>query len=101
MIDAENTCLTYIPINENMEMPPGTATPASIIERFIRKASHHVIFNRCPCRSENGCKDSDPNFGCTLIGEATRNIDPEVGRHVSMEEALEHLHQTPEMRPVS
>jgi len=101
VLDSENTNLTYLPIYENIELPAGAAAPYSIIEHFIREAGHHVILNRCPCRSELGCRDFDPDFGCTFLGEAARDVDPEVGRHVSMEEALEHLDQAREMGLIS
>lgn len=101
IIDYRNTNLTYVPIYQEMELPAGTAAPISVVEHFIREASHHVILHRCPCRSENGCRDFDPFFGCTFLGPAARDVDPEVGRHVSMEEALEHLHRATEMGLVS
>ncbi|OGO06239.1 MAG: hypothetical protein A2Z76_02765 [Chloroflexi bacterium RBG_13_56_8b] len=96
-----STTLTYLPIYENIQLGAGVAAPYSIIESFIREASHHVILHRCPCRSENHCEDFDPYFGCTFIGEATREVNPEVGRHVSMEEALEHLKQATEAGLIS
>ncbi len=101
VLDADNTCLTYVPIYEDLELPAGVAAPVSVIEHFIREASHHLILSRCPCRSENGCKDFDPYFGCTFLGPAVLDVDPEVGRLVSMEEALEHLRQATEAGLVS
>ncbi|MGQ9475995.1 MAG: 4Fe-4S binding protein [Actinomycetota bacterium] len=101
IIDYRNTNLTYVPIYQEMELPAGTAAPLSVIEHFIREAAHHVILHRCPCRSENGCRDFDPYFGCTFLGPAARDVDPEVGRHVSAEEALEHLYRATEMGLVS
>ncbi|MBN2026921.1 MAG: 4Fe-4S binding protein [Actinobacteria bacterium] len=100
-LDVDNMTLTYMPVYENIELPVGTAAPTSIIEHFIREASDHLILSRCPCRSENHCKDFDPYFGCTFLGPAVRRVDPEVGRLVSMEEALEHLHQATEMGLIS
>ncbi|MBN2028258.1 MAG: 4Fe-4S binding protein [Actinobacteria bacterium] len=101
VMDADHITLTYIPISEKVELPESSALPTSIIEHFIENACHHMILHRCPCRSENGCKDYDPYFGCTFIGAAARDVDPEVGRHVTKEEALEHLHQATEMGLVS
>lgn len=102
MLDSENLSLTYIPVNVDIELPEGsTVAPTSVIEHFVREASHHVLLNRCPCRSENDCQDYDPSFGCTFLGEAARDVDPAVGRHVSAEEALEHLRQATEMGLVS
>ena len=100
-LDVDNMTLTYIPVYENLELPAGTAAPVSIIEHFIREASHHLILSRCPCRSGNSCSDFDPDFGCTFIGPAVLDVDPEVGRLVSMEEALEHLHQATEAGLIS
>lgn len=101
VIRPEETALTFIPVNENLELPGGSVAPVSIIEHFIREASDHLILSRCPCRSENGCEDFDPDFGCTFLGPAVRDVDPEVGRLVSMEEALEHLRQATEAGLVS
>jgi UDP-glucose 4-epimerase len=101
VLDTDNACLTYMPICENLELPAGAAAPTSIIEHFIREASHHLILSRCPCRSGNSCSDFDPDFGCTFLGEAVLDVDPEVGRLVSMEEALEHLHQATEAGLIS
>ncbi len=93
IIEPESITLTYIPINENIILPESSVAPISIIEQFIKEASHHVILKRCPCRSENNCKSYDPYFGCTFLGEAAKEIDPEVGRHVSAAEALAHLRE--------
>jgi UDP-glucose 4-epimerase len=89
----EGVTLTYIPVYEDLERPEGTVAPLSVIEHFIEEASDHLILSRCPCRSEKGCKDFDPNLGCLFMGPAVRQVDPEVGRLVSREEALEHLHE--------
>lgn len=101
LLDAKNMTLTYIPINQDLEQPESTAAPVSVIEHFINEACHHVILSRCPCRSENGCKDFPGDFGCTFIGAAARDVRPEVGRHVTKEEALEHLHKATEMGLIS
>jgi UDP-glucose 4-epimerase len=100
-LDNENIHLTYIPISEKVELPGSSALPTSIVEHFIEKACHRVILHRCPCRSENGCKDFNPYLGCTFLGSAARDVDPEVGRHVTKEEALEHLRQATEAGLVS
>jgi ferredoxin len=101
VLDVESMNLSYIPIYENIELPSGTAAPISIIEHFITSASHHVILNRCPCRSENGCTQYDQYFGCIFLGDAARGVDPEVGRHVTKQEALDHLHEAAESGLVS
>ncbi len=101
VMDAENINLTYIPISSQIEVPEGTALPSAVIEHFIEKASHHVILYKCPCRTVRECNDFPRDFGCTFMGEGAREIDPEVGRHVSKEEALAHFRQACEMGLVS
>ncbi len=101
LVDPKGVSLTYIPVTERIEVPPGTAVPASIVEDFINKASHHVILHKCPCRTANECEDFPRDFGCTFLGEATRGVDPRLGRHVSREEALEHYRRAREMGLVS
>lgn len=100
-MDADNITLTYIPISEQVELPESNALPRSVVEHFIENACYHVILRRCPCRSENGCEDYDPYFGCTFLGAAARDVDPEVGKHVTKEEALEHLRKATEAGLVS
>jgi hypothetical protein len=97
--ESNNTC--YVPINESIELPPGTVAPAAIIETFIREASDHLILSRCPCRNGSNCMTADESFGCTFLGPAVKEVHPEVGRLVSAEEALEHLHQATEMGLIS
>lgn len=97
----ETMTLTYVPVCEDLELPEGTVAPLSIIEHFINEASDHLILSRCPCRSENGCKEHPGDFGCTFLGPAVRDVDPAVGRLVSREEALEHLREATESGLVS
>lgn len=101
VIDAKTSTITFLPVNEDLELPEGTVAPIGIVEHFINEASHHMILSCCPCRSENGCEKFDPDFGCTFLGPAVRDVDPEVGRLVSREEALDHLHRATEAGLVS
>lgn len=100
-MDADSITLTYIPVYEDLERPPGTVAPTSVIEHFINEASHHLILSCCPCRTGNDCKDFGPDFGCTFLGPAVADVDPEVGRLVTREVALEHLRQANEAGLVS
>jgi NAD-dependent dihydropyrimidine dehydrogenase PreA subunit len=90
VMDAKGTNFTFIPVYEGVEVSGGTALPTSIVEHFINEASHHVILNYCLCRKGNSCKEYDIDLGCLFVGEGAREIEPEVGRHVDIEEALEH-----------
>lgn len=91
VLSPKNANFGYVPVYENVEMPGGTVAPLSIIEHFIEKACHHVILPQCICRRVNNCREYDHNTGCIFLGEAAKGIDPEVGRHVSREEALAHI----------
>lgn len=93
LVKPSETTLTFVPICEELEIPPGSAAPVSIIERFIREASDHLILSKCPCRTQAGCEEFDRDFGCMFLGPAVREVDPEVGRLVSMEESLRHLRE--------
>ena len=97
LIDEKHMTLTYIPINQDLEQPENTAAPVSIIEHFIEMAEHHVYLRRCPCRSELDCKDFPQDLGCIFIGSASREVEPEVGHHVTKDEALAHLHKAVDM----
>ncbi len=97
ILKARGTSFTCIPVNEGVEVSGGTALPFSVVEHFINQAGHHVILNFCPCRRSFDCKDFPVDRGCLFIGEAAREIEPSVGRHVSREEALDHLRTGTEM----
>jgi ferredoxin len=90
VMDANGTNFTYIPVYEGVETDGGIALPVSIVEYFLSEAAHHVILDYCLCRKGNGCEEYDIGLGCIFVGEGAREIEPEVGRHVDKEEALEH-----------
>ena len=47
--------------------------------------------NYCICRKSNDCKDYPIDYGCLFLGEAALGINPQLGRRVSEEKALEHV----------
>lgn len=97
VLKARGTTLTFIPVNEGIELSGSTAMPISVVEHFINQAGHHVIIDFCPCRRSFGCKDFPIDRGCLFIGEGAREIGPQVGRHVGREEALAYLREGTEM----
>jgi ferredoxin len=101
LADPDFMSLTYIPVVTDIEVPAGTALPSSIVEHFIEKASYHVYLHGCPCRTVRECEDFPRDFGCTFLGEAARDINPELGKHVTREEALEHYHRASDLGLVS
>jgi len=80
-----------IPINQEVEKPGEMVLPSQILEYFINKANYHWIMNFCICRDSMECKDYPINLGCLFLGEAVLGINPQLGRLVSKEEALEHI----------
>lgn len=96
-LDAKNTRLSYIPIVTNIEVPAGTPLPTSIVEQFINNASHHFSLNDCPCRTGRECDDYPRDFGCTFLGEAVLGINPELGKLITREEAIEKYHKANEL----
>jgi ferredoxin len=65
--------------------------PSQVLEYFINKANHRWIMNFCICRSSMNCQDYPVDLGCLFLGDAVLNINPQLGRLVSKEEALDHL----------
>ncbi len=65
--------------------------PSQVLNHFIEKTRYHWIMDFCICRSSMECKDYPIELGCLFLGEATLGINPQLGRRVSKEEALEHL----------
>ena len=58
---------------------------------FINKAKNRWVMNFCICRSSMNCQDYPIDLGCLFLGDAVLNINPELGKLVTKEEALEHL----------
>ena len=65
--------------------------PSQVLEYFIKKANYHWIMNFCICRDSMQCEDYPIKLGCLFLGEATLGINPQLGRRVTKEEALEHI----------
>ena len=88
----KNLNITYIPINENISDAGGSSLlPRQVIENLIRRSSHRAIIHRCTCRDAKGCKEHPIDLGCLFLGEGAKDIDPRIARHVSVEDALEHV----------
>jgi hypothetical protein len=81
---------TVIQINQPLE-PENMVLPSRIVEHFIEKAHYHWIMNTCICRDSMTCTDYPIELGCLFLGEAVLQINPELGRKVTKEEALEHV----------
>jgi len=74
--------------------------PSQVLKHFIEKAKHHWVMNFCICRSSMKCKDYPIELGCLFLGDAVLDINPQLGKLVTKEEALEHLKKCEEARLV-
>jgi ferredoxin len=82
---------SVIQINQEVPSPEDLVLPSQVLEYFIEKANYHFIMNFCICRASMKCQNYPIDLGCLFLGEAVLNINPELGRLVSKEEALEHI----------
>lgn len=82
-----------IPVNGKVENPGNLVLPSDVAKYFINKANHHWIMNFCICRESLDCQDYPQDLGCLFLGEAIKDINPQLGRVVSKEEALEHINK--------
>ncbi|UCC18169.1 MAG: 4Fe-4S binding protein [Promethearchaeota archaeon] len=80
-----------IGINKEMGEYEELVLPSQVLEFFINKAKNHWVMNFCICRSSMGCKDYPADLGCLFLGDAVLNINPQLGKLVTKEEALGHL----------
>jgi NAD-dependent dihydropyrimidine dehydrogenase PreA subunit len=78
-----------IPVGRTVEAG-SVALPMEILEHFIKKSTHRFILNFCICRDIMDCKDYPIDVGCMFLGEGAMQLNPELGRLASVEEALEH-----------
>ena len=85
-----------VPINERVGGTEQLVLPSQVVDHFIEKANVHWIMNSCICRDANHCRDYPIDFGCLFLGEAALGINPEMGRPVTKEEALEHVQRCQE-----
>ena len=65
--------------------------PSQVLEYFINKAKNHWVMNFCICRSSMNCQDYPVDLGCLFLGDAVLDINPQLGKLVTKEQALEHL----------
>jgi len=93
----EGDDLIYLPqnrvieINKSLEQPGSMVLPSQVVDHFIEKANYHWIMNRCICRDAEKCENYPIDLGCLFLGEAVLGINPQLGRLVTKEEALEHV----------
>ena len=80
-----------IEVNKSLGEYSEFVLPSQILEYFIDKAKYHWIMNFCICRSSMKCENYPIDLGCLFMGEAVLNINPQLGKLVTKEEALIHI----------
>jgi len=91
--------IIYLPQDKviNIDKPLGeyeeVVLPSQVLEYFINKSKNHWVMNFCICRTSMDCKDYPQELGCLFLGDAVLDINPQLGRLVSKEEAFEHLNK--------
>lgn len=82
-----------IKVGESVEKPADMVLPTLVLEHFIRNSSHRVIMNFCGCREIKYCKDYPIEYGCLFLGDAAKDIHPELGRPATVDEAFDYVRQ--------
>jgi ferredoxin len=80
-----------IHIDHPLAPPDEIVLPSQILEHFIQRANTHWIMNTCICRDAASCRDYPVDLGCLFLGQAVLDINPQLGRLVTREEALDHV----------
>ena len=81
----------FIPIGEAVPMGERYVLPGAVLERLLREAEGIFAMAACPCRTAFKCGEHPRNFGCLQLGPATRELPPELGSPLTLEEGLAHL----------
>lgn len=80
-----------IKVNKSLGEYHEIVLPSQVLKYFIEKANYHWLMNFCICRSSMKCQNFPIDLGCLFLGEAVLGINPQLGRLVTKEEALEHI----------
>jgi ferredoxin len=80
-----------IQINQAVPEPEDLVLPSQVLDHFIERANHLWIMDFCICRDASHCRDYPTELGCLFLGEAVLEINPELGRQVSREDAKAHV----------
>jgi ferredoxin len=83
--------ITFIPVNESIRRHEHVALPSDIVRHFIMISKYIWIKHECVCRAAEGCKNYPVDLGCIYMGDAVNNFNPDLGRMVTVDEALDHL----------
>ena len=93
----EGDDIIYLPrneiinINQDLNTTNEMVLPSQVVEHFIMKSKYRWIMNFCICRASQKCENYPIDLGCLFLGEAVLGINPQLGKLVSKQEALEHV----------
>lgn len=80
-----------ITVDQSIDRPGEMVLPSDVVKHFVEQASVHWVMDFCLCRSAEGCEDYPIDLGCLFLGDAALGINPELGRRVTKQEALDHV----------
>jgi ferredoxin len=80
-----------IQINESLLGAEDIVLPSEVVKHFIQQANVHWIMDNCICRQADRCETYPVDLGCLFLGEAALGINPQLGRRVTMDQALDHV----------
>jgi UDP-glucose 4-epimerase len=79
-----------IPINRVIDGAESVALPSDLLAALVARASRHVVLNQCLCRRGEHCHAYPRDLGCLFLGDAAGQINPELSRSLTPDEALAH-----------
>ena len=85
-----------IPVNRVVRGTENVVLPPVVLEALVARASRHVTLDQCLCRRAEHCHTYPRDIGCLFLGDAAGQIDDELSRTLSPEEALAHARQAME-----
>jgi Fe-S-cluster-containing hydrogenase component 2 len=77
----------WLPINEELQSGGDRPVPLDLLLRFIEEASHRVVYDFCPCRYGEECRDYPVDIGCLLMGDSALESPSAISHEASVEEA--------------
>ncbi len=95
-LDPDESDMTWLPINKNIEGGDGIALPEEVIDRIIEKSNYLVRIDFCACRIAYKCDNYPSEIGCLFMGESAKKISKKMAREVSVEEAKAHARKAVE-----
>ncbi len=81
----------WIPINKRLETQKSEVLPLDMVKEMVAKTSHRVIARQCPCRQGFACEHYPKDLGCIYMGESTKDFDPALAIHATVDQAIEHI----------